>query len=120
MIYISHDPVGDDVDHWWWQLWFNSGNGVAPNPLQVPFTLDSAADPSRPGTLRLRLHGGFRGPGHAVAVSLNGTPLTTLSWSGRTLHDVTIAVPAGRLVRGKHADAGATGQRARCGGERLP
>jgi hypothetical protein len=99
-VYVSHDPLGDDVDHWWWQFWFNSGNGVPPTPLQVPFTLDSAADPSRPGTLRLRLHGGFRGPGHAVAVSLNGTPLTSLSWSGRALHDVTIAVPAGRLVAG--------------------
>ena len=96
--YVSHDPAGDNGDHWWWRFWFNNGNGQTTTPISVSFTLDTAADSTQGGTVRVRLHGGVYGPTHTVAVRLNGTPLTTVQWSGRSVYEAMIAVPAGGFV----------------------
>ena len=96
--YVSHDPAGDNGDHWWWRLWFNNGNGQTTTPMTIPFTLDAAADLTQSGTVRVRLHGGVYGTTHRVAVRLNGTSLTTVQWSGRSLYEATIPVPAGSFV----------------------
>jgi len=98
VFYFSHDPVGEGQDHWWWKYWYKSGNGQAPAPIQIPFTLDSAADLAQAANLKIRLHGGVLGTNHAVALALNGVNIGELEWSGRSLHEATLVVPAGVLL----------------------
>lgn len=97
VFYISRDPQVEGADHWWWKFWFNAGNGQAPTPMQVPFSLDAAAERTAAGSVRLRLHGGAGSDTHKLAVAINGLNLGTVQWSGRTLYETTIALPAGSL-----------------------
>jgi hypothetical protein len=97
VFYFSHDPEGEGMDHWWWKYWYKSGNGQAPAPIQIPFTLDSAANSGQAASVKIRLHGGVAGTTHAVALALNGVSLGELEWVGRALYEATLAVPAATL-----------------------
>lgn len=97
-LYFSHDPIGEGMDHWWWRYWYQSGNGQPPSPIHLPFTLDASADLAQAARLKIRLHGGVLGTNHAVSLALNGIPIGEVQWSGRSLHEATLILPASSLL----------------------
>ena len=97
--YISSHPVGEQQDHWWGWFWLRIGTSM-PAPITIDVNInDAEAVLDQPAGLKLRLHGGARGTNHQLAVQVNGTQLGTLSWSGPTLYEPELAIPASVLTQ---------------------
>ncbi len=83
-------------DRWFWQT---IGQG---QQLTLPFTLPVVSDGS--GMVRLHLWGFTLNPqvenDHDFEVSLNGQPLGSVSWDGKTYYTAELPIPPGLLQAG--------------------
>ena len=84
-IYYIKSPTSDPF------YWAQTIPGM---PAQLEFALPSPTDDA--AELSLYLTG--LTDTHAVTLELNGTPLGEVSWAGRGLEEITVAVPAGLLL----------------------
>ncbi len=89
-------PAGRDGDRWAWDYLSRPGH-----PAETyPFSL-TAVNSSRSATLTLWLIG-HTGGEHHWNVSINGTPLGSVAWTGRTAITATLAVPPSVLQNGNN------------------
>jgi hypothetical protein len=90
-------------DTWFW-------NELQPTPLKpvtatVGYTVPDPA-PGAAATFRLRQFAKYSSgaqPEHRTVVTLNGASLLDQTWTGAWVHELTTAVPAGRLVSGHNS-----------------
>ena len=91
-------------DTWFW-------NELQPTPLKpvtatVGYTVPDPA-PGAAATFRLRQFAKYSNsnaqPEHRTVVTLNDASLLDQTWTGRWVHELTAAVPAGRLVSGHNS-----------------
>ena len=91
-------------DTWFW-------NELQPTPLKpvtatVGYTVPDPA-PGAAATFRLGQFAKYSNsnaqPEHRTVVTLNGASLLDQTWTGRWVHELTAAVPAGRLVSGHNS-----------------
>ncbi|MGD8686616.1 MAG: DUF2341 domain-containing protein, partial [Syntrophobacterales bacterium] len=87
--YWSGAPGGDSLDRYFFDPYVigpDVGYAGAGDPVSFDFSLPGVADQ---GILKIMMAGTWA-PYHQVAVSLNGTPLGTYSWSDIAFYEATI------------------------------
>jgi Peptidase family C25 len=91
-------PGAPTADYWFWQAL------AAPTVQGFPFQLPGLSEANGASTLNLTLCGktssGTVSPDHHVIVSLNGTQVANLTWTGMTYEIQAIPLPRGILTPG--------------------
>ncbi|BDU75932.1 C25 family cysteine peptidase [Mesoterricola sediminis] len=90
-------PGIPDADPWFW------AKLTAPAAKDIPFTLPGLDESSIPSRLTVRIAGKSAtglSPDHHVQVTLNGTRVGDLTWTGTAVSAQELAVPAGVLAAG--------------------
>jgi len=94
----SFTPGAPAADAWFWQ------SLTAPTAQGFPFQLAGLSEAEGASTLNLCLYGktssGTVSPDHHVIVSLNGTQVANLGWTGITEEILSIPLPLGVLTPG--------------------